>query len=1292
MADDFERALVITFDYTSAVDAQLKARAVSFIAEVKKNPDVWRLAIERFNISTHLEIRFWCLQTLHEVVKSSYGSFPEASRAEVKTALLTWLQRDCAPSLKSGGGLPHFLRNKLAQTMVAVLQFEYPATWPRFFQDLIGAMRSLGDGLVDMFCRILISVDEDLVSLDIPRSQDESKLSMHFKDSMREHSIADVAAAWYDLLEAYGTRGGAGIEIATNVLQTMQRYIPWIDIGLVANGRFVGLLMAIMDSSPSAALRGAVADCLMEIVSKRMDSVPKLTLIQSMGIVPRCATWANGFPLPPRRGAQQGGGGGEEGEDEGEDEDVQQMLVVRLARLLATLATEVIDSLKRLENQVISFNAMGLSVGDEAAEEVQVASSLGSQQMQALFPALLSAFHSGLDDVALPLMPFMHTYIARLKVQLKRMAGPAHPAPHPQPGGGQGGQAAAAAAAAPPPTLPPEQLGHIRAILEGIAATARYPEPSACAWQDGEGAGPGRGGRPNMSPSEIAAAKEEQQDVEEKRRELFTLFRNISKLAFGETLSFVAGLFQKVTSSINGNATASQAAASPSSPTSTRPPSAAPPASFQDVEVAVSLLYELGEGAPEEALKPDGGALGALAAALMQAPLPAARHRLVALAVLETYVRFFRIMQTHPQVAPSAIAAFLDERGIGHCTEDVAARACYLFCRLVKSLRSSLRPLAPSILQSLQPHLVRIATRPLMDLPSSGAGSSAGGGGTAQRDGSGGKPPNAAVVDDRLYVFEAVGLLLGQDEIPVEQQAALLGSLLQPLKEQMEGNLMAAMAATTQGGGGGGGTMAAAAAAPGLILQALEAIVRLNKGFRPDTLTRTRPQLGAMFLTCMDVAVRIPPAFPSHRLLRSRFISSVHRLVEGLGASMLPYLPPALEALVLSGGGANPLAAASSSSTGSFSAASDLCEVLSLSNQLVLKFKEQVAGLLLVLLPVLATRIYQILGSDWDWSGRRAAPLPLSSVSSIGGGSGASGGGARSAAANAVAATLEEARERGELQRAFYSLLHVVMHSGLSGTLLKMAPLASQATTPSGGVSGVGGGGGEAAMLDAIIRGVVTGGATHVDATVRRTCLQILERLVGDWCPVVMVPSAGEAAAAAGGAGGGAVAAGAQQPPPPQRQMGEEAVPGFRRFAVEAFAGEVCILGLFRGGGEGDGGAALATPSLAAAGGGPSCHPQASASSSSSSSLSILMDPRDAATSSLLGEAAVLLKLVATHCCLGGGAELAGNLLAGALPASGLPVELQHQIAVCLRDGEAKEVKEGLRASLEWKVTTTTIR
>jgi hypothetical protein len=67
--------------------------------------------------------------------------------------------------------------------------------------------------------------------------------------------------------------------------------------------------------------------------------------------------------------------------------------------------------------------AIGLTVDDEAAVEVRAASELGNRQMAALFPTLLSAFRSGVDEVALPLMPFMHAYAARLKVQHKRSVG-----------------------------------------------------------------------------------------------------------------------------------------------------------------------------------------------------------------------------------------------------------------------------------------------------------------------------------------------------------------------------------------------------------------------------------------------------------------------------------------------------------------------------------------------------------------------------------------------------------------------------------------------------------------------------------------------------------------------------------------------------------------------------------------------------------------------------------------------------------------------------------------------------
>jgi exportin-T len=51
---------------------------------------------------------------------------------------------------------------------VAIVKREYPAVWPSFFRELVAAAGS-GPGLSDMFARIMVAVDEDVISLDIPR-------------------------------------------------------------------------------------------------------------------------------------------------------------------------------------------------------------------------------------------------------------------------------------------------------------------------------------------------------------------------------------------------------------------------------------------------------------------------------------------------------------------------------------------------------------------------------------------------------------------------------------------------------------------------------------------------------------------------------------------------------------------------------------------------------------------------------------------------------------------------------------------------------------------------------------------------------------------------------------------------------------------------------------------------------------------------------------------------------------------------------------------------------------------
>jgi hypothetical protein len=45
---------------------------------------------------------------------------------------------------------------------------EFPSDWPAFFYDVI-AMLGHGLNAADMFVRILVALDEDIISLDIPR-------------------------------------------------------------------------------------------------------------------------------------------------------------------------------------------------------------------------------------------------------------------------------------------------------------------------------------------------------------------------------------------------------------------------------------------------------------------------------------------------------------------------------------------------------------------------------------------------------------------------------------------------------------------------------------------------------------------------------------------------------------------------------------------------------------------------------------------------------------------------------------------------------------------------------------------------------------------------------------------------------------------------------------------------------------------------------------------------------------------------------------------------------------------
>ena len=97
--------------------------------------------------------------------------------------------------------------------------------------------------------------------------------------------------------------------------------------------RFIPLLFTLL-SSPSETLKGAAADVLTEIISKRMEPQNKLGLIQQLGLGRVCAQWGNGLPV----------------------QDGEYELATKYAKLLATIVTGKPKKPFNQYNKIINMN------------------------------------------------------------------------------------------------------------------------------------------------------------------------------------------------------------------------------------------------------------------------------------------------------------------------------------------------------------------------------------------------------------------------------------------------------------------------------------------------------------------------------------------------------------------------------------------------------------------------------------------------------------------------------------------------------------------------------------------------------------------------------------------------------------------------------------------------------------------------------------------------------------------------------------------------------------------------
>lgn len=488
---------------------------------------------------------------------------------------------------------------------------------------------------------------------------------------------------------------------------------------------------------------------------------------------------------------------------------------------------------------------------------------------------------------------------------------------------------------------------------------------------------------------------EEEDRMVEFRKDLFVLLRNVGRVAPEVTHIFIRNSFATAISSSSDR-------------------------NVEEVEAALSLLYALGESMTDEAMRVGTGLLSELVTNLLSTRFPCHSNRVVALMYLETINRYLKFVQENTQYIPLILAAFLDERGIHHPNIYVSRRASYLFMRVVKLLKSKLVPYIETILQSLQDIVARFTSMNFVSKEPAGS-------------------------EDGAHIFEAIGLLIGMEDVPLEKQSDYLSSLLTPFCQQVEAVLMNAKGLNPE-------------ESPLKIANMQQIIVAINalsKGFSERLVTASRPAIGHMFKQTLDVLLQILVVFPKVDSLRTKVLSFIHRMVDTLGASVFPYLPKAMEQLLAE------------------SEPKEMVGFLVLLNQLICKFSTLVYDILEEVFPAIACRVFIAIRRVTDSAGPEA--------------------------------NTEEIRELQELQKTFYTFLHVITTHDLSSVFLSPK---------------------SRGFLNSIMQLLLNTSCHHKDITTRKACVQIFIRLTKDWCAA---------------------------------SYGEEKVPGFRSFMIETFSTNCCL-------------------------------------------------------------------------------------------------------------------------------------
>ncbi|XP_067120441.1 exportin-T-like isoform X2 [Centruroides vittatus] len=723
-------------------DPAAQTRALQYFEQLKSAEDGWQLCTKTLATGQHENhVKFFCLQVIEHFIKTRYEQSDATQQQQIREFICYWIRTQP----ESHKGEETFIKNKVAQLVSMVFLIDYPHHWPSFFADLLQTL-SFGPSATDYYLRILLAINSDVADREIARTQKDLERNTLIKDTIREHCVNDLVNSWYHIVTSYQN---SHPELSCLCLEVIGGYVAWIDIGLIANDRFVGILVHFLGHQD---LREAACDCIHEIINKGMDPAAKTKLVESFMAVLDQAGVLN----------------------TAEDDDSDFM--VKLAKLVNVMGTSVLTSWTKV-----------LKLGDMQTTEVI------KKAIENKIPLMLKFLNHEDEDVSQSVCEFAREYLQYLKHEIKLSS------------------------------YDDMEKANVEAMIYIIINRYKYDETYNFAHQG-----------------------EDEALFDEYRKSLKVLFDNIAQLDKEMVLTNVREMIVK---------TLQQWRTAP----------------FQDVEVAITFLYLLGEAIPASQVNHFAGesdrqaSMTEMLRLLVTSGVSRYGHIAVTLQFFETIVRYEKFFIQEPQHIPDVLIAFVDERGLRHSSPRIRSRTSYLFSRFIKCLKSHVQNFTEEILKQLQELLILAS-------PENGLSTS------------------LLSQDDQLFLYETSAILIVSSQFDLQKKQLLVKSILSPVIGKFEIFLQKLSVETEK-------EMQRVIA--DCMSHAIAVTSRTSKAFSNQ---QTMKSCGCVqiYLDALQVFLRCLELPYEQAVLQSAVRQYLHRMVVCLEEEILPFIPGAAEKLLRS--------------------------------------------------------------------------------------------------------------------------------------------------------------------------------------------------------------------------------------------------------------------------------------------------------------------------------------------------------------------------------------------------------